>query len=349
MLHSLTVSNIVLIERLTLSFDRGLTVLTGETGAGKSILLDALGLALGRRSWVAFSPAPPGGRRESVPDLGYGQTGGDVCAAPVPIAGSAGDQQAATFGQRCVTPGMAKNTYGTGSFVLMNVGDTCPAPVEGLLTTVAWTLDDGDWKTTYAYEGAIFVTGAAIQWLRDGLQIIDDAAETGPLAESIDDTGGVVFVPALAGLGSPYWDARARGTIVGITRGTGRAELVRATVEAMAYQTRDVVDAMAKASGTGVRDLRVDGGASVMDFLLQFQADQLGVPVIRSKVAETTALGSAYLAGLAEGVWDSPADVTENWAADGEFTPTTDRARPDADYARWQRAVERSRDWELEG
>ena len=265
------------------------------------------------------------------------------------VDGIAGDQQAALFGQACFEPGQAKNTYGTGSFVLMNVGSTCPEPVDGLLTTVAWTLDEGgEWQTTYAYEGAIFVTGAAIQWLRDGLSIIDDAAETGPLAESIDDTGGVVFVPALAGLGSPYWDPRARGTIVGITRGTGRAEIVRATVESMAYQTRDVVDAMAAASGTGVRDLRVDGGASVMDFLLQFQADQLGVPVIRSKVAETTALGSAYLAGLAEGVWDSPADVTANWASDGEFTPAADRASADAGYARWQRAVERSRGWELE-
>jgi len=267
----------------------------------------------------------------------------------IPVSGIAGDQQAALFGQACFEPGQAKNTYGTGSFVLMNVGPVCPEPVEGLLTTVAWTLDEGgEWKTTYAYEGAIFVTGAAIQWLRDGLQIIDDAAETGPLAASVDDTGGVVFVPALAGLGSPYWDARARGTIVGITRGTGRAEIARATVESMAYQTRDVVDAMASASGTGVRDLRVDGGASVMDFLLQFQSNQLGVPVIRSKVAETTALGSAYLAGLAEGVWSSPADVTANWASDGEFTPNRDRSVADAAYARWQRAVERSRNWELD-
>jgi len=267
----------------------------------------------------------------------------------IPVSGIAGDQQAALFGQACFEPGQAKNTYGTGSFVLMNVGPVCPEPVEGLLTTVAWTLDEGgEWKTTYAYEGAIFVTGAAIQWLRDGLQIIDDAAETGPLAASVDDTGGVVFVPALAGLGSPYWDARARGTIVGITRGTGRAEIARATVESMAYQTRDVVDAMASASGTGVRDLRVDGGASVMDFLLQFQSNQLGVPVIRSKVAETPPLGSPYLAGLAEGVWSSPADVTANWASDGEFTPNRDRSVADAAYARWQRAVERSRNWELD-
>ncbi len=276
-------------------------------------------------------------------------TDGLPVPAGTPISGIAGDQQAALFGQACFEPGQAKNTYGTGSFVLMNVGQVCPDPVEGLLTTVAWTLDvDGAWQTNYAYEGAIFVTGAAIQWLRDGLGIIDDASETGPLAMSVADTGGVVFVPAMAGLGSPYWDPRARGTIVGITRGTGRAELTRATVEAMAYQTRDVVDAMAAASGTGVRDLRVDGGASVMDFLLQFQADQLGVPVIRSKVAETTALGAAYLAGLAEGVWASPADVTANWAADGEFVPSSERSGADADYARWQRAVERSRHWDAD-
>ena len=269
--------------------------------------------------------------------------------AGIPVSGIAGDQQAALFGQACFEPGQAKNTYGTGSFVLMNVGSSCPEPVDGLLTTIAWTLDaGGQWKTSYAYEGAIFVTGAAIQWLRDGLDIIDDAAETGPLAASVDDTGGVVFVPAMTGLGSPYWDPRARGTIVGITRGTGRAELVRATVEAMAYQTRDVVDAMAAASGTGVRDLRVDGGASVMDLLLQIQADQLGVPVIRSAVAETTALGAAYLAGLAEGVWGSPADVVANWAADGTFLPVGDRSDADAAYARWQRAVERSLNWDLD-
>ena len=323
--------------------------ITDTTNASRTLLYD-----IGRLQWsdemcdllgVPMSILPevrPSSERYGV------TTDGLPIAAGIPISGIAGDQQAALFGQACFEPGQAKNTYGTGSFVLMNVGETCPDPVEGLLTTIAWTLDDGGaWKTSYAYEGAIFVTGAAIQWLRDGLGIIDDAAETGPLASSVDDTGGVVFVPAMAGLGSPYWDARARGTIVGITRGTGRAELARATVESMAYQTRDVVDAMAAASGTGLRDLRVDGGASVMDFLLQFQADQLGVPVIRSKVAETTALGAAYLAGLAEGVWDSPADVTANWAADGEFTPAADRTRADADYARWRRAVERSRDWDL--
>ena len=261
----------------------------------------------------------------------------------LPISGVAGDQQAALFGQACVQPGMAKNTYGTGSFVLLNVGDVCPEPTEGMLTTVAWTLADG--TTHYALEGSIFVTGAAIQWLRDGLNVIDDAAETGPLAESVADTGGVYVVPAFAGLGSPWWDPYARGTIVGITRGTGRAELTRAVVESMAYQTRDVVDAMVAASGTPVIDLRVDGGASVMDLLCQLQADQLGVTVQRPADQETTALGAAFLAGLAEGVWSSTDDIDEQWSLDAEFTPATDRTVADLLHDQWRRAVERSRDW----
>ena len=263
----------------------------------------------------------------------------------VPIAGVAGDQQAALFGQACVSPGMTKNTYGTGSFVLMNVGDECPPPVEGLLTTVAWQLSAGG-APAYAYEGAIFVTGAAIQWLRDGLGMIEEAAEIGPLAATIDDTEGVFVVPAFTGLGSPYWDPYARGTIVGITRGTSRAHIARAIVEAMAYQTRDVVDAMSKASGHEVQALRADGGASVMDLLLQLQADQLQVPVARPVVQETTALGAAYLAGLAEGVWSSLDDLTAYWQLDAEFTPAVPAGVADSKHAQWQRAVERSRGWE---
>ena len=239
---------------------------------------------------------------------------------------------------------MAKNTYGTGSFVLLNVGAECPPPTEGMLTTVAWTLADG--TTHYALEGAIFVTGAAIQWLRDGINIIDDAAETGPLAESVADTGGVYVVPAFAGLGSPYWDPYARGAIVGITRGTGRAEITRAVVESMAYQVRDVIDAMVAASGTPIVDLRVDGGASVMDLLCQFQADQLGVTVQRPVDQETTALGAAFLAGLAEGVWASTDDIAAAWALEAEFAPVADRIATDALHAQWLRAVERSRAWE---
>jgi glycerol kinase len=266
--------------------------------------------------------------------------------AGLPISGVAGDQQAALFGQACFEPGMTKNTYGTGSFVLMNVGQQCPEPVEGLLTTVAWSLGAVDAaSTSYALEGAIFVTGAAVQWLRDGLEVIDEAAEIGPLAESVPDTGGIVLVPAFTGLGSPWWDPYARGAIVGITRGTTRAHLARATVESMAFQTRDVVDAMSAASGHEVVAMRVDGGASVMPLLLQVQADQLQVPVSRPTVQETTALGAAYLAGLAEGVWSSPDEVTRNWVLDVEVEPSAGRPEADAAHAVWLRAVERSRGW----
>jgi glycerol kinase len=261
----------------------------------------------------------------------------------VPISGVLGDQQAALFGQACLAPGLTKNTYGTGSFVLMNVGDRCPEPVEGLLTTVAWVID-GE-PAAYALEGAIFVTGAAVQWLRDGLGLIGHSAEIGPLAEACADSGGVVMVPAFTGLGSPWWDPYARGTILGITRGTTSAHLARAIVEAMAYQTRDVVDAMSAASGQTVAELRVDGGASAMDLLLQIQADQLGVPVSRPVVQETTALGAAYVAGLAEGVWSTTDEVARSWALDRRVEPTAPRTDADARYARWQEAIRRSRGW----
>jgi glycerol kinase len=264
-------------------------------------------------------------------------------AAGVPVSGMAGDQQAALFGQACLEPGMSKNTYGTGSFVLMNVGDVLPPPVEGLLTTVAWTVD-GRPGATYALEGAIFVTGAAIQWLRDGLGVIDAADEVGPLAAACPDPDGVYVVPAFTGLGSPWWDPYARGTIVGITRGTGRGQLARAVVESMAYQTRDVVEAMTAASGQAIAELRVDGGASVMDVLLQFQADQLGVPVARPVLQETTVAGVAYLAGLAEGVW-SPGDLAGLWQLDRRFSPAGDRTDADGRFARWGQAVARSRSW----
>jgi len=268
--------------------------------------------------------------------------------AGIPVSGVAGDQQASLFGQACFQPGMTKNTYGTGSFVLMNVGPTCPHPVEGLLTTVAWSLEATEKRpavTAYALEGAIFVTGAAVQWLRDGLGIITEASQIGPLAASIDDSEGVYLVPAFTGLGSPWWDPYARGTVVGLSRGSGRAQLARAAVEAMAYQTRDVVAAMEAASGTPLTRLRVDGGASVMDLLLQLQADQLQIPVARSRVADTTALGAAYLAGLAEGVWGSLDDLETLWGADAEARP---QRRSDAHYEQWRRAVERSRRWDYD-
>jgi len=267
----------------------------------------------------------------------------DHVPAGTPIGGVAGDQQAALFGQACLRPGMTKNTYGTGSFVLMNVGAERPDPVDGLLTTVAWTLADG--TTAYALEGSVFVTGAAVQWLRDGLGIIREAAEVGPLAASVPDAGGAVLVPAFTGLGSPWWDPYARGVLVGLTRGTGRAHLARAVVEAMAYLTRDVVDAMAAASGRPVTTLRVDGGGAVMDLLLQLVADQLQVPVERPQVAETTALGAAYLAGLATGVWDSVDQLSARWALDARFEPALGSAAADRGHAEWTRAVARSRDW----
>ncbi len=264
--------------------------------------------------------------------------------AGIPISGMAGDQQSALFGQACFEPGMTKNTYGTGSFVLMNVGDSKPVTVDGLLSTVAWQLGD-DATPTYAYEGSVFVTGSAIQWLRDGLGIIGEAAEIGPLAASVPSTGDVYVVPAFTGLGSPYWDPYARGTIVGITRGTGRAELARAVVEAIAYSVRDVVDAMTAGSGQAPAELRVDGGASVMDLLLQLQADQLNVPVTRPANMEATAMGAAYLAGLAEGYWGDPTDVVDSWTIDARFEPVDDRTHADELYHRWTQAVERSRGW----
>ncbi len=267
----------------------------------------------------------------------------------IPISGIAGDQQASLFGQACFAPGMAKNTYGTGSFVLMNMGTECPAPVEGLLTTIAWSLptESGASQLTYAYEGAIFVTGSGVQWLRDGLQLIDDSSEITALASSVDSTDGVVVVPAFTGLGSPWWDPYARGTILGITRGTTAAHIARAMLESIALQTRDVVDAMTNAGGLALQSLRADGGAA-SDFVLQLQADQLGVPVHRPTVAETTALGAAYLAGLAEGFWDSLDDIAENWAIDITIEPSSDRSMVELGHQQWLRAVARSRGWAKE-
>jgi glycerol kinase len=318
---------------------------TEPSNASRTMLFD-----IGSLEWSQelcdMLGVPIGALPEVRPTSGRFAVTADTTAlgAGIAISGVAGDQQAALFGQACFEPGMTKNTYGTGSFVLMNVGNECPEPVEGLLTTVAWTLGP-DQPATYAYEGAIFVTGAAIQWLRDGLDIIADAAEIGPLAASVPDTGDVYVVPAFAGLGSPWWDPYARGAILGLTRGTGKAELARAVVESMAYQTRDVVDAMAAASGQPLAELRVDGGASVMDLLLQVQADQLGVTVARPKNQETTALGAAYLAGLAESFWDSPAAVNAGWEIDASFSPELDRTNADQLYNRWTEAVSRSRGW----
>jgi glycerol kinase len=267
----------------------------------------------------------------------------------VPVAGVLGDQQAALFGQACVDPGMVKVTYGTGSFVLANAGPDRPAAPDGLTVSVAWDLGrfagSGRGAVAYALEGSTFVSGAAIQWLRDGLGLIADAAEIGPLAESVPDSGGVTFVPALTGLGSPWWDPDARGIITGLTRGAGRAQIARACVEAMAFQVRDMTDAMAAASAYPLSALRADGGAATMDLLLTLQAEQSRMPVARSRSTESTALGAATLAGLAEGMWGSLDELTALWSASAQFEPELPVELTDAVYAVWTRAVERSRGW----
>lgn len=261
-----------------------------------------------------------------------------------PVSGMAGDQQAALFGQACFHPGMTKNTYGTGSFVLMNIGGEPRLSRHGLLTTVGWSLGG---QATYAMEGAIFITGAAINWLRDGLGIISKASEVDELASQVADTGGVYFVPAFVGLGAPYWDPRARALLIGMTRGTGRAHIARAVIESMALQTADVVEVMREEAGVPLKELRVDGGASVMDLLLQYQADLLGVPVRRPVITETTALGAALLAGLGIGFWKNLEEIEERWRVDREARPhpgAEDRVR--AMRRDWKRAVERSLDWQ---
>jgi glycerol kinase len=261
--------------------------------------------------------------------------------AGIPISGVAGDQQAALFGQACIEPGLAKVTYGTGCFALLNTGSQPVVSTRGLVTTVAWAVDG---HATYALEGSVFVAGAAVQWLRDGLGIIERAADTQALAESVPDTGGVYFVPAFVGLGAPYWDAYARGTLIGLTRGTTRAHLARAALEAIAYQSRDVLDTMAVESGMPVAALRVDGGAAVNDFLCQFQADVLGVEVLRPSVTETTGLGAAYLAGVGAGIWKID-EVVPRWKLERRFAPRTEMASREAGYEGWRRAVERARGW----
>ncbi|HMJ38459.1 MAG TPA: glycerol kinase GlpK [Verrucomicrobiae bacterium] len=258
-----------------------------------------------------------------------------------PISGIAGDQQAALFGQACTEVGMAKNTYGTGSFVLMQTGAARIASRSGMLTTVAWRRAG---RLSYALEGAIFITGAALQWLRDGLGIIGSSAEAGPIASSVPDSGGVFMVPAFVGLGAPHWDPYARGTIIGLTRGSGRAQLVRAAVESMAYQSCDVVEAMEGDMRSRMKELRVDGGAAVMDVLCQFQADLLGIPVRRPRQTETTALGAAFLAGLGAGVWND-GDLKDLWKLDREFEPAISRDQAGVLQNRWREAVTRSRDW----
>jgi glycerol kinase len=283
---------------------------------------------------------------EVVPSSGViGETDPNLFGRAIPIAGMAGDQQAATFGQGCFEVGEAKNTYGTGCFLLLNTGREPVASQHGLITTIGWGIGD---EITYCLEGAIFVAGAVIQWLRDGLKLFDSAAESEQLARSVDDTGGVYLVPAFTGLGAPYWNQDARGTIVGLTRGTSRGHVARAALESMAYQTKDVLDAMQQDSAVKLTALKVDGGASANDFLMQFQADILGVPARRPVVQETTALGAAYLAGLAVGFWQDRRDVLGNWALDRAFTPAMPPDEAAHRYARWQKAVGCSLDWDAD-
>jgi glycerol kinase len=271
-----------------------------------------------------------------------GEIDAEILGTSVPLAGMAGDQQAATFGQACFSPGEAKNTYGTGCFLLMNTGTEAVRSDGGLLTTVGWSLNG---EVTYCLEGAVFVGGAVVQWLRDGLGLISEAAEIEGLAAECESTDGVYLVPAFVGLGAPYWDPAARGTLIGITRGTARPQLARAALESIAYQSRDLLELMQREAGVSLGGLRVDGGAAANNLLMQFQADMLDVDVLRPEVLETTALGAARLAGLATGVWDSTDEIAEAWRLERQFSAEMASAERESLYAGWLRAVERSRDW----
>jgi len=327
---------------------------TDPSNASRTLCYD-----IGTRAWSAelcdVLGVPIGALAEVLPSAGrFGKVAATVAGGAftgVPISGVAGDQQASLFGHGCHAPGDTKVTYGTGSFVLMNIGSQPTPPAEGILTTVAWDLGEhapqgAGGNFAYALEGSIFSAGATIQWLRDGLRLISESSEAGPLAAQIPNNEGLYLVPAFAGLGSPWWDAGARGAVIGITKGMGRAHFARAAIEAIAYQCRDVVEAMTKAAGRPLSRLNADGGAAVMDFLLQFQANQCAIPIARPHTTEMTALGAAMLAGLAEGVWGSLDELrTLNTGAD-LFEPATARGRADTDYAAWLTALERSRDWD---
>ena len=324
-----------LIARMT----RGTWHVTDVSNASRTLLFD-----LETGDWSDELCSLFGVPRDALPDVvpSWGPVATSdprsFAGLELPIAGIAGDQQSALFGQTCFDEGDTKCTYGTGSFILTNTGSTVVRSDAGLLSTAAWRSPSGE--TTYALEGAIFVTGAAVQWLRDGLQIIGSAAETEAIADTVPDSHGVVFVPALTGMGAPDWDPHARGLIAGITRGTTRAHLVRATLEAIAFEVRDVVQTM-----PALTSLAVDGGASANNLLCQLQADQLGVPVERPEIVDTTALGAAFLAGLGTGVWESTEELRQTWHLDRRFEPQGDRAAADAAHTRWREAVERAKGW----
>ncbi len=327
-----------LIWRLT----GGALHVTDVSNASRTLLFD-----IHRLTWdeelLAAMDVPAAMLPEVRPSsAAHGTTLPELLGGAVTIGGDAGDQQAATFGQACFTPGMAKQTYGTGAFLLLNTGERAVASRHGLLTTVAWQLGGA---VTYALEGSVFIAGAGVQWLRDGLGVIADAADVEALAGQVEDTDGVYVVPAFVGLGAPYWDPYARGTIAGLTRGSTAAHIARATVDAMAYQTRDVVEAMTADASRPLAELRVDGGAAANDRLMQFQADLLDVPVVRPRVTETTALGAAFLAGLAVGYWRDTDELARMWAVDRRFEPGPGSAERERRYAGWQKAVRRSLDW----
>ncbi|MBT9259822.1 MAG: glycerol kinase GlpK [Clostridiales bacterium] len=318
---------------------------TDPSNASRTLLMD-----LGKVDWddelLSILGVPRAILPKILPSSGvFGETDPALFGAAIPVAGMAGDQQAALFGQACYRPGMAKNTYGTGAFLLLNTGEKKVSSQKGLLTTVAWQLGE---KVTYALEGSIFIAGAVIQWLRDELKILRDAAESEALAREVPDTGGVYLVPAFTGLGAPYWDPYARGILVGLTRGTNRSHVVRAALEAVAYQSRDVLAVMQEEAGLSLDALRVDGGAVQNDFLMQFQADILGTRVDRPKVHETTALGAAYLAGLAVGFWKDTEAIEGLWQRDRTFEPSMKEEEREARYQGWKRAVERALGWARE-
>jgi len=314
---------------------------TDASNASRTMLLD-----IGKCEWDDELLRIFGVPRSMLPEVRssseiYGQT--QMLGVPIPIAGIAGDQQAALFGQACTRAGMAKNTYGTGCFMLMNTGTKRIASKNNLLTTIAWRLGD---KTEYALEGSIFIAGAVVQWLRDGLEFFRSASDVEALARSVEDTGGVYVVPAFAGLGAPHWDQYARGTIVGLTRGSTKAHIARAALESIVLQVRDVLHAMEADARIKLKELRVDGGASANDLLMQLQADILNVPVIRPKVTETTALGAAYLAGLAVGYWKNQAEIGRQWQVDRRFTPAMKSAARNRMVEGWGRALGRAKAWE---
>jgi glycerol kinase len=325
---------------LVWKFTRGVVHVTDVTNASRTMLYNIKTLEWDEELLKIF-----GIPRNMLPEVKqssevYGETATTIFASKIPIAGIAGDQQAALFGQMCIDKAMVKNTYGTGCFMLMNIGEKFIASKNNLLTTVAWQING---KTEYAFEGSIFIGGAVVQWLRDGLGIIKSSAEVEQLAMQVDDTGGVYFVPAFAGLGAPYWDPEARGTIVGLTRGSTSAHISRAAIESIAYQTVDVLKAMEADAGLKIKELRVDGGATANNLLMQFQADLLNCKVIRPKIVETTALGAAYLAGLAVGYWKNVEEIQQQWQSERDFVPGAEPADMEKAMAGWKRAVSAAR------